>query len=131
MIRLDALGGEPFDSPLILGRSKDERLAQDGPFDSPLILGRSKDERLAQDGPFDSPLILSRSKDERLAQDRLSNHESSRRLVLRQAQDERCAGASIARQTSRWRPSSSDVDSPLILSLSKDERLAQDRPIEP
>src|SRR5204863_7795557 len=81
--------------------------------------------------PSTSLLILGVSKDERLAQDRLSNHEPSRRLVLRQAQDERCAGASIARQTSRWRPSSSDVDSPLILSLSKDERLAQDSPVEP
>src|SRR5881227_672742 len=61
----------------------------------------------------------------------LSNHEPSRRLVLRQAQDERWAEESIARQTSRWRPSSSDVNSPLILSRSKDERLAQDSPVEP
>ena len=53
MIRLDATRGEPFDSPLILGRSKDERLAQDGPFDSPLILSLSKDERLAQDRPVE------------------------------------------------------------------------------
>jgi hypothetical protein len=61
---------EPFDSPLIPSRSKNERLAQDRPFDSPLIPSRSKDEPLAQDRPFDSPLILSRSKDEPLAQDR-------------------------------------------------------------
>ena len=61
---------EPFDSPLILSLSKDERRAQDRPFDSPRIPSRSKDERLAQDRPFDSPLILSLSKDERLAQDR-------------------------------------------------------------
>src|SRR5205814_147357 len=52
-------------------------------------------------------------------------------LVLRQAQDERWAEASITRQTSRWRPSSSDVNSPLILSRSKAERLAQDSPVEP
>ena len=61
---------EPFDSPLILSLSKDERLAQDRPFDSPRIPSRSKDERLTQDRPFDSPRIPSLSKDERLAQDR-------------------------------------------------------------
>ena len=42
---------EPFDSPLILSLSKDERLAQDRPFDSPRIPSLSKDERLAQDRP--------------------------------------------------------------------------------
>ena len=61
---------EPFDSPLILSLSKDERRAQDRPFDSPRIPSRSKDERLTQDRPFDSPRIPSLSKDERLAQDR-------------------------------------------------------------
>ena len=61
---------EPFDSPLILSLSKDERLAQDRPFDSPRIPSRSKDERLTQDRPFDSPRIPSLSKDERRAQDR-------------------------------------------------------------
>ena len=66
MIRLDALGGEPFDSPLILGRSKDERLAQDGPFDSPLILGRSKDERLAQDRPVEPRAIYGGSSFDKL-----------------------------------------------------------------
>src|SRR5204863_3781742 len=56
MIALIALPGaqpkaRPFDSPLIVSPSKDERLAQDRPFDSPLVLSPSKDERLAQHRP--------------------------------------------------------------------------------
>src|SRR6266571_4883992 len=49
---------EPFDSPLILSLSKDERLAQDRPFDSPLILSLSKDGRLAQDRPVEGRVFL-------------------------------------------------------------------------
>ena len=50
---------EPFDSPLILSLSTDERLAQDRPFDSPLILSLSKDERLAQDRPVEGRALCS------------------------------------------------------------------------
>jgi len=49
--RSDLMEREPFDSPLILSPSKDERIAQDRPFDPPLILSPSKDERVAQDRP--------------------------------------------------------------------------------
>ena len=46
-----AMEREPFDSPLILSPSKDERIAQDTPFDRPLIPSPSKDERVAQGRP--------------------------------------------------------------------------------
>src|SRR6266571_4907539 len=70
---------EPFDSPLILSLSKDERLAQDRPVEGRavwLVVRQAHHERfdklttsecpintLARPEPFDSPLILSLSKE--------------------------------------------------------------------
>src|SRR5438128_9543287 len=131
------------------GRAKDERsgswfdqLTTSGSTSSPRAVRPAHHERfdklttsecpintVARPEPFDSPLILSLSKDERLAQDRPVEGRAVW-LVVRPAHHERFDQLTTSECPINTLAGPEPFDSPLILSLSKDERLAQDRPVE-
>src|SRR5437867_2882618 len=108
------------------GRSKDER---SGSWFDQLTTSECPINTLARPEPFDSPLILSLSKDEHLAQDRPVEGRAVW-LVVRPAHHERFDQLTTSECPINTVARPEPFDSPLILSLSKDERLVQDRPVE-